>query len=214
MRRVRVVKLLAAGILAMHGTGCAEFSGATLRDRAGLTGTWRTAGCEFSRSPQHAVVGGVRTPVTPARLAAAMERIEQGGRERFAASYAGIEVDQIRVRAHVYRVPSAAFDDYLRHSAEDSCIVVRDAAHAVAELGAWHDRVIADLPFWTARGVRIVAVGSRHDGVGVEVGTRDFDRARRILPARYGSRAPLVFVEEGPVMSRAEGRPVAPGAGG
>jgi hypothetical protein len=92
--------------------------------------------------------------------------------------------------------------------------VVRDAAHAVAELGAWQNRVVADLPYWTARGVRIVAVGSRHDGVGVEIGTRDFDRARRTLPARYGAEAPLVFVEEGPVTPLTSSRPLSPGMGG
>ena len=214
MRRMRLVRLLAAGAAAMTVAGCAQFTGAATPQRAGLTGTWRTAGCEFSRTPQHTLVGGMRMPVTPARLAAAMDRVERGGREQFAASFAGVEVDDIRVRAIVYRVPSAAFDDYIRYRAEDSCVVVRDAAHAVAELDAWHDRVVADLPYWTAQGLRIVTVGTRHDGVGVEIGTRDFDRARRALPARYGAEAPLVFVEEGPVTPLTSGRAVAPGAGG
>lgn len=214
MRRDRVVRLLAAGTLALTGTGCTQFRGAAAPERVGLTGTWRTAGCEFSRSPQHRMVGGIRMLVTPARLNAAMDRVERGGREHFPASFAGVEVDEIRVRAIVYRVPSAAFDDYVRYSAEDSCVVVRDAAHTRTELDTWHDRVVADLPYWTARGLRIVSVGSRNDGVGVEIGTRDFDRARRELPARYGPEAPLVFVEEGPIAPPASGRPVAPGTGG
>ncbi|WP_328462575.1 hypothetical protein OHA21_35620 [Actinoplanes sp. NBC_00393] len=209
MRRDRMIRLLAAGTLVLSGAGCTGVSGAAVPERAGLTGTWRTAGCEFSRLPH-----GARIPIIPARLSAAMDRIERGGRERFAASFAGIEIDQRRVRAIVYRVPSAAFDDYVRQSAEDNCVVVRDAAHAVAELGDWHDRVVADLPYWTAQGVRIVTVGSRHDGVGVEIGTRDFERARRWLPARYGVEAPLVFVEEGLVTPLTSGRPTTPESGG
>ncbi|WIM96016.1 hypothetical protein ACTOB_008169 [Actinoplanes oblitus] len=195
----RLGRLLLAGALMIGG--CGEFEGADQPAAPGLAGGWRTAGCEFSRAPEHTVLGGVRMPVTPAPLRAAMERIEQGGRTRFRDSYAGIEVDQLRVRAIVYRVPAGAaeFDDFIRHAAEHSCVVVRDAAHAVAELADWHDRVVADLAFWTARGVRIVTVGSRHDGAGVEIGTRDVDRARRELPAHYGAQAPLMFVEEAPV---------------
>ncbi|BCJ43032.1 hypothetical protein GCM10010168_02260 [Actinoplanes ianthinogenes] len=193
----RLGRLLLAGVLMIGG--CGEFEGADQAAEPGPAGGWRTAGCEFSRAPEHVVMGGVRMPVTPAPLRAAMERIEQGGRTRFRDSYAGIEVDQLRVRAVVYRVPDAAFDEFIRQAAGHSCVVVRDAAHAVAELGSWHDRVVADLAFWTGRGVRIVTVGSRHDGAGVEIGTRDVERARREMPVHYGEGAPLVFVEEAPV---------------
>jgi hypothetical protein len=138
-------------------------------------------------------------PVTPPALAAAMARIDRGGRTEHTDSYAGLEVDQQRVRAIVYRVPSAEFDDFVRNSAEDTCVVVRDAAHALAELTAWHDRIVADLRMWGDRGVRISTVGARHDGIGVEVGTPDVTRTRIELFTAYGRRAPLVFVEEGPV---------------
>ncbi|MFC7528038.1 hypothetical protein [Actinoplanes sp. GCM10030250] len=214
MRRDRMIRLLTAGFLALSGTGCAETTGAAMPERTAQAGGWRTAGCEFKRPPLHTMVGGARMPITPARLGAAMERIERGGLDRFAASYAGIEVDQLRVRAIVYRVPSAEFDDFVRHSAQDNCIVVRDAAHAVSELGSWHDQVVADLPYWSEQGVRIVTVGSRHDGVGVEIGTRDLDQARRKLPARYGVEAPLVFIEEGPVTPRTTGPALVPESGG
>ncbi|MEV6298060.1 hypothetical protein AB0M02_01490 [Actinoplanes sp. NPDC051861] len=190
MRRDRVVRLLATATFALTGTGCAEITGEAAPDRAAPAGAWRTAGCEFSRAPRE-----VRAPVTP-RLGAAIERIQRGGHDRFAASFAGLEVDRIRVRATVYRVPSSDFDDFVRRAAQDSCIVVRDAAHTAAELDDWHDRVVADLAYWDEHGIRIATVGSRHDGVGVEIGTRDFDRARRQLPGRYGSGAPLVFLEE------------------
>jgi hypothetical protein len=165
----------------------------------GTTSGWSTAGCELARQPEGIAVGSLTMPTTPAALDAAIGRIDHGGRNDFPDSYAGLEVDQNLVRAVVYRVPSARFDAFIRQAAENTCIVVRDAPHSAADLGTWHDRVLSDLSFWTARGIRIVTIGARHDGSGVEIGTQDVDRARLELPARYGSRAPLVFVDQGPV---------------
>jgi hypothetical protein len=181
----------------------------------GLTGGWTTAGCEFSREPETVTVGRHVLPATPAALEEAMARIDAGGRADHAGSYAGLEVDQERVRAIVYRVPSAAFDDFIRHSAENTCIVVRDAAHSLADLTGWNDRIVADLPAWQAHGVRISSVVARHDGVGVEIGTPDVERARNDLSLRYGRTAPLIFVEQGPVVPLAKpGVPTAPHPGG
>ncbi|SDT76134.1 hypothetical protein [Actinoplanes derwentensis] len=198
MHRDRVVRLLLAGALVMTAPACGEGEGVPA-DQTGPTGGWRTVGCEFSRPAQFMTAGGRRMPTTPSRLAAAMERIDRGGRERFADSFAGLEVDQAKVQAVVYRVPSGDFDDFIRASADDACVVVRDAAHPVSELTVWHDRVVADLPYWTAQGLRITTVGGRHDGSGVAVGTSDLERTRQELLARYGEHAPLIFVAEGPV---------------
>ncbi|WP_030441628.1 hypothetical protein [Actinoplanes subtropicus] len=173
---------VALGVLLMIG-GCGQVGDKV--DEPGLTGEWSTAGCAVPR--------------TPAGLDAVIDRIEATGKSEFAASFAGIEIDQARVRAIVYRVPSAAFDDFVRNAAEDACVVVRDAAHSTEDLAAWHDRVLADLPFWTHRGVRIVSIGARHDGTGVEIGVREVEVARRELLARYGDRAPLIFVPSDPV---------------
>jgi hypothetical protein len=180
-----------------------------------LTGGWSTAGCEFHREPMSVTMGRVTMPLTPPELDAAMARIDRAGREQHPGSYAGLEVDQAYVRAIVYRVPSAAFDDAIRYAAEDACVVVRDAPHALTELTAWHDRLVADLPYWTGRGVRITSVGARHDGVGVEVGTQDLSQARVEFPGVYGPSAPLVLVESGPVtpLSSPTGPP-APQPGG
>jgi hypothetical protein len=181
----------------------------------GLTGGWTTAGCEFSRDPETVTVGRRVLPATPAALEAAMARIDAGGRAEHAASYAGLEVDQQRVRAIVHRVPSAAFDDFIRLSAEDTCIVVRDTEHSLAELTEWNDRIVADIPAWQTYGIRISSVGARHDGAGVEIGTPDVDRARTEMPRRYGRAAPLIFVEQGEVIPLAEpGVPIAPQPGG
>ncbi|BCY15076.1 hypothetical protein [Actinoplanes sp. L3-i22] len=198
MHRVRLGRLLLAGALMIGG--CGEFETAGQPESSAVTAGWRTVGCEFARAPEFVERSGFRMPVTPPSLSAAMERIEQAGRLRFAATFAGLEVDQQRVRAIVYRVPakSTEFDDFIRETADDNCIVVRNAAHGVAELGLWHDRVVADLAYWTVRGVRIVTVGSRHDGAGLEIGTRDVAKARHEMPAHYGAGAPLIFVEQGP----------------
>jgi hypothetical protein len=193
---LRLVSCLTLGAVLMIG-GCGEPDDEVLT--SGPTSSWSTAGCELAHQPESITVGGLTMPTTPAALDAASARIDQGGREAFHDSYAGVEVDQKHVRAYVYRVPSAGFDDFIRQAAENTCIVVRDAPHSAADLSVWHDRVVADLSFWTARGIRIVTIGARHDGTGVEVGTQDPDRARLELPARYGSRAPLMIVDEAPV---------------
>jgi hypothetical protein len=209
--RFRSGPLLAAAVLLVTGA-CGEPPEAP---RAGLTGGWRTAGCEFTRQAVTMTVAGRTLPATPPALDAAMARIDRGGRADHPHSYAGLEVDQRRVRAVVYRVPDAEFDDFIRLSAEDTCVVVRDCLHGLQELTGWHDRVVADLGLWAERGVRIVSVGARHDGFGVEVGTRDVDRARRELPVRYGEQAPLIFVEQGPVTPLASsGPPQVPQPGG
>lgn len=166
---------------------------------AGLTGGWSTAGCAFHREPMSMTVGRTTMPLTPPELDAAMAEIDRAGREQHGDSYAGLEVDQARVRAIVYRVPSAEFDDVIRYAAADTCVVVRDAPHTLTELTAWHDRVVADLAQWAGRGVRITSIGARHDGAGVEVGTQDLARARVEFALLYGRSAPLVLVESGPV---------------
>ena len=198
MYRGRFRTGLALGAILMIG-GCGDPGDGEIVDSPGLTGGWSTAGCGVPRTPEHITVGGVQVPVTPPQLDAVMSRIDQAGRAEFADSFAGVEVDQEKVRAIVYRVPSATFDDFIRKSAEDACVVVRDAGHSTKELGVWHDRVLADLPYWSAQGVRVVSIGARHDGRGVEIGVRDVEEARRQLPARYGAKAPLIFVEADPV---------------
>lgn len=183
------------------------------------TGEWSTAGCALSRPAQFSTMGGSTMPVTPPALDAAMARIDSAGRGEFSGSYAGLEVDQRQVRAIVHRVPSSDFDDFIRTSAEDTCVVVRDAAHTLAELTGWQQRITADLPDWADVGIRISTVGARHDGAGVEVGTQDVERARRELAVRYGADAPLIFVEQGPVTPMPTpmplaGPPAAPQSGG
>ena len=87
----------------------------------------------------------------------------------------------------------------MKGTAENTCITVRDAAHAATELAAWQDRLVADLQTWTGQGLQIFTVGTRHDGAGVEVGVQDVTQAKDQLLSRSGRSAPLIFVEQGPV---------------
>jgi hypothetical protein len=187
MHRYRFRAVLLLAVLMISGCGEDE----PPADDTGLVGGWTTAGCGLTR--------GALMPATSAKLSAAMAEIENTGRRDFPDSYAGLEVDEKHVRALVYRVPSATFDDFIRRTAEDVCILVRDAPNTAVDLAYWHDRVLADLAYWTHEGIRISSIGARHDGSAVEIGTRDVERASREMPARYGERAPLHFVEQGPV---------------
>jgi hypothetical protein len=171
---------------------------------------WTSTGCEFSRPPATATVGDVTIPVTPPELDAAMADIDRIGRESYPDSYAGLEVDQEQVRAIVYRVPSDAFDEVLRLAGQSACIEVRDAAHPLRALTAWHDRVVADLNTLPSDGVHVVSVGARHDGAGVEVGVRDAAAAAGPMRSRYGPDAPLILVEQEPVIPIAAPAPERP----
>ena len=193
--RIRIGLGLGLGVVLVMG-GCGD---PVDEEQTPQSGGWRTVGCEMAQVPQHVTVGNATMPATPPALRAAMDRIGAAGRGEFADSYAGLEVDEERARAVVYRVPSEAFDDVIRRAAGHACIEVRDALHSGNDLAGWHDRVVADLPFWSHRGVRIVSVGARHDGSGVEIGAIDVDKTRQELTDRYGARAPLVFVAQAPV---------------
>lgn len=162
-----------------------------------VPGGWSTPACEFSREPQSVPMGATTMPVTPPELEAVMARIDQAGRTTYADSYAGLEVDQQDVRATVYRVPSATFDDFIRQAAGSTCVTVRDAEHTQADLAVWQDRVTADLPELAA--ARIFTIGARHDGAGVELGVEDTTKAQDHIHARYGRSAPFLFQEQPPV---------------
>jgi hypothetical protein len=195
--RHSIVLLLLAAVLVTAGCEPPALPGQP--PEPGLVGGWSTAGCALNREPMSVTVGRTTMPVTPPELDAAIARIDRAGREQHRNSYAGLEVDQTQVRVIVHRVPSAEFDDVIRYAAADTCVVVRDAPHALDELTAWHDRLVADLAYWAGRGVRVVTVGARHDGTGVEVGTQDVARARVEFRLHYGRTAPLVVVASGPV---------------
>jgi hypothetical protein len=129
--------------------------------------------------------------VNNADLHALTAHIDETGRAQHAASYAGIEIDESRAIATVYRVPDPGLDDFLAREAPGVRVI--DADHGLQELTLWHDHVVDDLTAWAENGVTISTVVARHDGSGVEVGTPDPGRARHEMLRRYGVKAPLIF---------------------
>lgn len=127
----------------------------------------------------------------------AAAKVDQLGRERFAAQYAGLEIgaDQLIV----FRKPSAAFDDAVRAQKLDVPVDLRDAPYSAAELQALADRVAADVDYWQGRGIEISSIGARQDGTAVEVGTPQPDKLAPLLPGRYGATPPAVAVQIGPI---------------
>lgn len=193
--------VLVGGCAGEGGSDVASPASPSPRETAAWTGAeWRTPGCATPRSPQTVESGGATMPVNPPDLEAVLQRLAEQGPARFDDVYAGVEVDQDQVRAIVYRVPSAGFDEFVRDLAGNVCVVVRDAAHSAADLSALMDRISADVEYWKSRGIRIHTWGPRHDGAGVEVGTEDVAKAKVELPARYGTAVPILVKEQGPVM--------------
>ncbi|MFI5840705.1 hypothetical protein ACIA8K_13445 [Catenuloplanes sp. NPDC051500] len=159
---------------------------------------WRTGGCGRRRVPEQvqSVTGAL--PVTPADLAAVLARVESAGRVDFPDSFAGLEVKQTEVLGIVYRVPSADFDAFLRAEGAEVCLVVRDARHDLRTLLTLQERIVADLGYWRDAGIEIGVVSCRHDGSGVEVGTRQVAEAEEQLPRRYGPEVPVFVRDEAP----------------
>jgi hypothetical protein len=77
---------------------------------------------------------------------------------------------------------------------KSECVEAVGARHSEKELSALGNRVSADMTYWRAHGVQVSFVSVKSDGTFVEVGTTDLARARRELPSRYGTAAPLHIV--------------------
>lgn len=159
---------------------------------------WRSDGCGARRAPEQVRSVTGELLVTPADLAAVLARVESAGRAEFPDSFAGLEVDQAEVLGIVHRVPSADFDAFLRAEGAGVCLVVRDARHDLRTLLSLQERIVADLGYWRDAGIEIGVVSSRHDGSGVEVGTRQVAQAQERLPQRYGPDVPIFVRDEAP----------------
>jgi hypothetical protein len=126
------------------------------------------------------------------------DRLQPYAEEHFADVYAGLVVDGQQARLRVYRKPSRAFDAWVDRAFDRDCVELQDAVHSIKELRQLQDRITADSTYWEDHGIRIIRIGTKVDGSGVEVGTNEVDRARAELPGRYGSDAPIVVVLAGP----------------
>jgi hypothetical protein len=125
--------------------------------------------------------------------------VDQLGRERFPAHYAGLEL--LAGQVVVYRKASTDFDQALRALHLPVQVVARDALYSAAELQLLVERIRGDSAYWQGVGVPINTVGPRHDGTAVEVGTEDPDQASRLLSERYGAVPPVVVIRARPVLA-------------
>ncbi|HEX2356785.1 MAG TPA: hypothetical protein VHI50_10040 [Micromonosporaceae bacterium] len=195
MRLRGVLVVTGLGLLALAGCGGVSAGADPSEDGPA------TSGCSRQAAPPEPIVtaGATMYPTSP-ELDAALGRIQEAAPREHADTYAGLEVVPERGHAIVYRVPPADdFDAFVEDVSGGQCIYIRDAEHTNAELTALQERITNDATYWGGLGVRINAVGARHDGSAVEVGTEDVARAEAELPRRYGADAPIVVVEQGPI---------------
>lgn len=167
-------------VVGVRGTGLLVGAGLLLALGCGASGTGPAAGASGP-------VEGV------GQLAG---QVEQLGRDH-AASFAGLEVRGETVV--VYRTPSPQLDAAVRALPGAERVVLRDAPHSARELEQLRARISRDIAHWEREGVLVSSLLVRHDGTAVEVTSPQAGRARQAFAERYGSGAPLVVVEGGPV---------------
>jgi hypothetical protein len=139
-------------------------------------------------------VDGTPQPANQEHLDGVADRLQPYARAHFATVYSGLELRSEQDRLRVYRKPSADFDAWMLREFKSECVEAMDARHSEKELSALGDRVSADIAYWKAHGVQVSYISVKNDGTFVEVGTTDLARAKRELPSRYGTTAPLHIV--------------------
>ena len=124
-------------------------------------------------------VGGL----TPDEAASLLQPVLE---ERFADSFAGLELREDGSAVVVHRRPNPRLDAEVTRLAPHVQVIFRDAEHTLAEMEAVVRRIADDDAHWRGLGVDIVAVGPAVDGSGVDVSTTtDTADARERLEARY-----------------------------
>ncbi|GGU17388.1 hypothetical protein [Lentzea flava] len=109
-------------------------------------------------------------PMNVPELTKAADAVQPLLEERFASSYAGLEVRNDVPMLVVYRKPDENLDAEVTRVAPDVRIEFRDARYTRVEMAEHVKRVMDDGDFWKARGIRIVSAAPEVDGSGVRVG--------------------------------------------
>ncbi|WP_367138258.1 hypothetical protein [Saccharothrix sp. HUAS TT1] len=126
------------------------------------------------------------TPVGAPALDTAAALVQPVLEERFADSFAGLEVRHDEPALVVHRRPDPRLDAEVTRLAPHVQVIFRDAEHTLVEMVAAVRRIEADEAHWRDLGVRIVTMGPAVDGSGVEVRTTsDPAGVRERLEARY-----------------------------
>ncbi|MGI5238042.1 hypothetical protein [Dactylosporangium sp. CA-139066] len=200
-RRIRARRVLAAGLGAAVAIGAAvTVTWAVARGPDGgsvASPVVRTLGCGANNRVTPDTPGPTPFPANQESLNELLNRIGDGGQQRFADVYTGVELDLPADLVRVYRRPSPAFDAWVTGQAGPQCVEIVGAAHSRRELEALRDRVFGDADALRAAGVRFASIAITEDG-HLELHTQDIEAGRREIAARYGPDAPIVVAPGGP----------------
>jgi hypothetical protein len=111
------------------------------------------------------------------------------GQSDYADVYTGAAMDAVADKVYVWRVESppvsADFDRAIRAMPDSGKVEIYCAPYSERQLLAWMDQLLADRPRWESVGLPLHEFGPRVDGICIELGTEDPERAEQELPAAY-----------------------------
>ncbi|MFI5908124.1 hypothetical protein [Dactylosporangium sp. NPDC051541] len=159
-----------------------------------------TSDCATRLSTADRTPGGTPMPANNLELQSIANQVEIASLAKFPQSYTGVAIDTEHDVVTVYRIPDPDLDRWLRATHPSTCLVLVDTPRAKAELDALMDRIAADLQYWRSQGVVLIGMTWGFETGIVEFGTtaEDLDRARQLVPARYGPGAPITVVVRQP----------------
>ncbi|GAA1825227.1 hypothetical protein HC028_24555 [Planosporangium flavigriseum] len=162
-------------------------------------GVVRTAGCTGRTSPPANSIAGTPQPANQEFLSVLAGRIRTYAEAHFADLFTDVGMRQETNRIRVYRKPSAAFDNWIRHDFATECVEMVDAPYSAPELQAFLGQVEADRAYWKAHGIQFNRVSVDDSGtVTIGVEQARLEQARREIPSHYNF--PVVIDEADPVI--------------
>ncbi len=223
-RRVAMVSTVAAMVTAiliggafltdkLTGTRPAPMGVGASSVRPSLTtadGILRTGGCATYHTAGPTTIAGTPVDGNSAIVNDLNNRVVSYAMEHFSSVYALTElVSDIGV-LRVYRVPSAAFDEWAMRELAHDCLQIADARSSAVEMEATAHHISDDRSYWSKNGIHVLSVsGNPIDGtLEVAVPAKDLDKARRDIPRHYPSLQ-VRIVAGGPDNGRVIGRPAA-----
>ncbi|RKN34742.1 RAD23 family protein [Micromonospora musae] len=161
-----------------------------------------TAGCATA-DPSAAADDEHGLPANQPKLMDLYDRVEPVVKRRFPQVYAGGRLANPRDRIELFRKPSGAFDEYVLREFARDCVAVFDARYSAKEVKARADQIMADRPYWAARGITVAQVSFDNTGQVLPVGVKgDVARARAEFPDRYRTGVPIEVSEAAEIKFR------------
>lgn len=133
------------------------------------------------------------TPMNDPALQHAAYTVEPMLETSFPDTYAGLQLDHQQHVMIIYRRPDPALDTAVRARVPQVSVAFQDARFSLAQLLQLRDQIVADMAYWSGRGVSIQTVGAIVDGSGVRVGTvQGAPEEAALLLQRYGAETVTV----------------------